>query len=358
MEITTRNIYNQVNLPFTEEYMRKVVIDFIAMTTECDKYIPMYPENFEPYKAFYSFLKTNNTKGISVSNEIDDLNKRILNTSIENGTYNPVINNGQEVYPITGNQLGWYTYQSWHLSNDKRYHSGEISHRFYINANSSDVPKFIVLLKEKFEERNMTYYFKVSNGTVMGNIQKDGIVIYSSTENLDKNLEVLGEIEKEFPEFIKNCGEPHRFCGNINGWLGYANETKGKKNSYTGLMSKVMFESFETCVLNWINKNPDITIGSEKIKLSQYFNGSILTSETMECFVRYIKRLGYLISIIPKYDNTFKSELYEIIKDNLTKQDIDINNICFNFDVLGEINNYNYLQEQNQSTINVDNVIK
>lgn len=340
--IDSNNIYNFVNVSLTEEFIKKVVINFITMTINCDKYVPEFPENFEPHKTFYKFLKDEPNKGKSIYDSIIKLNNIIEQNSINNNIYTPLVEKGNSFSPITANQFGWYSYQSWHLSNDKRYNKGEISHRFYISVDSSIILDLIPLLKEKFEEREMPYYFKVSNASVIGNNQKDGIVIYSSTEKLNKTLLILQEIENEYPDIIKKCNEPHLLCGNINGWIGYANEIKNQKNSYTNLMSKVMYDSFETCVLNWVRTHNDYTIGEEKTSLSQYFNKSITNSDTKKDYVTYIKRLGHLLNIIPKYDTNFKSELYRIIRKNLIKNNFDPNNICFNFDVLSEMSKYNF----------------
>lgn len=361
--INSNNIYEKVSIPLTEEFIKKVVINFITMTINCDKYVPQFPNNFEPYKTFYHFLKDDINKGNSIYDSIIELNNKIERNSIENDVYNPLIENGNSFSPITANQLGWYSYQSWHLSNDKRYNKGDISHRFYISVDSSVIPEFIVLLKEKFEKMDMSYYFKVNNASVVGNTQKDGIVIYSSTNDLNNTLLILEEIENEYPGIVKKCNEPHLFCGNINGWIGYANEVKNQKNSYTNLMAQIMYDSIETSVLNWVKVHDKLTIDSDgkNINLLQYFNSAMLSNSTTKTdYVIYIKRLGHLVNIIPKYDLNFKPELYRIIRNNLIKNNIDPNNICFNFDVLGEISKYNSNLIQNKVAINdsEDNGIK
>ena len=258
------------------------------------------------------------------------------------------------IKPITANQIGWYSYQSWHLSNDNRYNKGEISHRFYISADSSIIPKFIVVLKEKLEQMAIPYYFKVSSASIVGTTQKDGIVIYSSTNNLNQVILALQEIQNEYPDIVHKCNEPHLFCGNINGWIGYANEIKNQKNSYTNLMSKIMYDSFEASVLDWIRENSEVTIndGSKNVKVSQYFNRNIINEESQKDYITYIKRLGHLIHVIPKFDKNFKPKLYRIIKNNLIKNNIDPNNICFNFDVLEELVEYNNHLTKSQDITN------
>lgn len=180
MEISVNNICNNVNAYLGEEFVKNVVMNFIKMTINCEKYICQFPEKFKPYKVFYRYLKDDPNKGKSIYDDIIE-----LNNTIQNGNF---------YSPITANQLGWYSYQSWHLSGDKKYHKGDISHRFYVSADSSVLKDFIILLKEKYEEKDVPYYFKVSNASVIGDTQKDGIVIYSSTDNLNITLSILQSI--------------------------------------------------------------------------------------------------------------------------------------------------------------------
>lgn len=352
--IDSNSIYNNASIPLTEDFIKKVVINFITMTIDCEKYIPRFPDKFEPYKAFYQFLKDDTNKGTSVYNSIINLNDNLIKDAVQFGKYTPLLENGNQLSPITANQIGWYSYQSWHLSNDNRYNKGEISHRFYISADSSIIPKFIVVLKEKLEQMAIPYYFKVSSASIVGNTQKDGIVIYSSTNNLNQVILALQEIQNEYPDIVQKCNEPHLFCGNINGWIGYANEIKNQKNSYTNLMSKIMYDSFEASVLDWIRENSEVTIndGSKNVKVSQYFNRNIINEESQKDYITYIKRLGHLINVIPKFDKNFKPKLYRIIKNNLIKNNIDPNNICFNFDVLEELVEYNNHLTKSQDITN------
>lgn len=342
--VNSSNIYEKISIPLTEDYVAKIVNSFINMSKNCEKYTKHGLNRF-----FYSFLKDDSNKGNSVYDNIMYLNNKILNSSIQNGTYTLFIN--KEGYkmnsPIVANQLGWQSYQSWHLSNDKKYVHGDISHRFYISVDPSTIPDFVTLLKEKFEKLNITYYFKVNDQSIFGNTQKDGIVIYSSTEDMNHVLQILKEIEIEHPELIKKCNEPHILCGNINGWVGYANEIKKEKNSYTNLMSQIMYDSIETSVLNWIGTHPTFTINEngKNIYLSEYFNSQIKSGKTRSELINglneYIKKLGHLVATIPQVDKTFKQEVYRTIKNNLVKNNFDPNNICFNLDVLKEMNEYN-----------------
>lgn len=356
MVVNSSNIYEKVSIPLTEDYVAKIVNSFINMSKNCGEYTKSRPNQL--YKVFYAFLKDEKNKGKSVYNNIIDLDDSIVKSSISNDKYTPFINEkGYETpTPIPAIQLGWRTYQSWHLSNHKKYRPGkDVSHRFYISVEPSTIPNFIILLKEKFEKLDITYYFKVNDLSTIGNTQKDGLVIYSSTEDMDHVLSILKEIETEHPELIKKCNEPHILCGNINGWIGYANEIKKEKNSYTNLMSKIMYDSIETSVLNWIGTHPTFTINEngKNVYLSEYFNSQIKSGETESELINglneYIRKLGHLVATIPQVDKTFKQEVYRTIKNNLVKNNFDPNNICFNFDVLKEMSEYNSNIQSNKN---------
>ena len=357
--IDSSNIYQKVSIPLTEDYVAKIVNSFIAMAKNCEEYTSSCPDQL--YKVFYAFLKNEPNKGSSVDDNIINLDDSIVKSAISNGKYTPFIDETgvKTLNPIPAIQPGWRTYQSWHLSNHKKYRPGkDIDHRFYISVDPSTIPDFVILLKEKFEKLDMTYYFKVNILSTVGNTQKDGLVIYSSTEDMDNVLSILKEIETEHPELIKKCNEPHILCGNINGWIGYASEIRKEKNSYTNLMSQIMYDSIETSVLDWIRTHPDFTINEngKNICLNEYFNSQIKSgnkSGLINGLNEYIRKLGHLVSTIPLVDKNFKQEVYRTIKNNLIKNNFDPNNICFNFDVLKKMNEYdsNIKSKENKQPI-------
>lgn len=116
-----------------------------------------------------------------------------------------------------------------------------------------------------------------------------------------------------------------------------------------------MYDSIETSVLNWIGTHPTFTINEngKNIYLSEYFNSQIKSereteSESINGLNEYIRKLGHLVSSIPLVDKNFKQEVYRTIKNNLVKNNFDPNNICFNFDVLKEMNEYNSNIQSNE----------
>ncbi len=95
-----------------------------------------------------------------------------------------------------------------------------IEHRLYLDIESLDTYKMTTYLVEKCDEHHLPYYFKFDQYAD----RDDTIVIYSSTENLTKYVEILHEIKKEHPELISRTKEPPVLTGKIDGWIGYGSE--------------------------------------------------------------------------------------------------------------------------------------
>ena len=283
-------------------------------------------------------------RGPNTSKEQYVLNEKIENDAKSHDTY--VSLNGYKS-PIINNQLSWYSYQSWHLCNDKRFRKGDIDHRFYINVNSKVIPEFTEKLYEAFKEKDCPFYFKVSMDNYRG--FKDNIVIYSSTEEINNVLDVLRVIEKENPDLVKECRKPHIFTAPIFTWIGYATESKTIKDSYTNMMSRIMVNSLVKGVNEWILKNPNYVIkdndSGKNIKVGEYLNKNLYEGkplvELKRGYVNYIDHLGELLCSINKVDKNFKSSIYSCIRNELISNGIDIDNICINNDVRQKVRDYN-----------------
>lgn len=92
---------------------------------------------------------------------------------------------------------------------DKRNASGaEYDVRIYINAPFGEIRyQFISLYAKKCKEKGIPCGAKFfeKKQTSKGS---DNMILYSSYENLEKNLEILEEIKTELEEFSKRCGSP------------------------------------------------------------------------------------------------------------------------------------------------------
>ncbi len=345
MDINIGNILEQVKLPCTEEYMDTVIREFIKMSLESEKYIPQFPEHFDISKAFYYYLKMDESNsGPNTSKEQYILNEKVENEAKVHNTYVPL--DGYKS-PIINNQLSWYSYQSWHLCNDKRFRKDDIDHRFYINVNSKVIPQLTEKLYDAFKEKNSPFYFKVSMDNFKG--FKDNIVIYSSTEEINNVLDVLKKIERENPDLIKECKEPHIFTAPIFSWVGYATEAKTVKDSYTNMMSRIITNALVKGVNEWILKNPNYVIkdndSGQTVKVGEYLNEDLYEGkplvELKKGYMKYIDHLGELLCSINKVDKNFKPSIYSSIRDELLSNGVGIDNICINEDVKRKIMDYN-----------------
>ena len=146
----------------------------------------------------------------------------------------------------------------------------KIEHRLYLNMEIPYIYPTILVFIDKCEEKNIPYYLKYSTSN-----RDDMIVIYSSTENLNKYIEILYEIAKEEDELIKKFMEPPILSGRINDWLGYGSDPIGVHGeSYNGKRSKLLIDVIESCTRNWLLENLNNKISVYKKVLS--FNDYIL----------------------------------------------------------------------------------
>ena len=85
-----------------------------------------------------------------------------------------------------GSGSGWVHVCSRYLTAKKDQYPN-IEHRLYLNTESLDTYKMTTYLVEKCDEHHLPYYFKFDQYAD----RDDTIVIYSSTDNLPKYLEIL-----------------------------------------------------------------------------------------------------------------------------------------------------------------------
>ena len=340
MEINRKNLIENVRVNIDENLMKRLVEEYIQMAKTITK-------NFNVMNIRNLFKKQLNTdfNNKTTSEEfsrVTEMAMKIKEYYQKKGTYK-LMDNGQDA--ILNNQLGWYTFQSWKLQNDKKYSTNEISHRFYINASSKELPDLMKTLIQLYSEMDVPFYFKVNCNAQEGT--KDAIVLYSSTEQLDNTLFVLSKIEKSIPEIVSKIGKPHILTGNINNWVGYASENKllQGKDSYTGIMCTNCLKAFEKSILEWIQENPSYTVNYEgkNIPLREYFSSSLKDDKNKDYMhmitdhYNYVFRMGHLLAVLPQVDTSFNNRIMTNIKEVVLQNHMNPNNICFNSDVLKEL---------------------
>ncbi len=140
-----------------------------------------------------------------------------------------------------------------------------VEHRLYLNTDSSVTFKMINLFVKKCDEWQIPYYFKFDP---YGD-RADTIVIYSSTENLTKYIDILQEIKKIHPDLVSMTNEPPILTGKIDNWIGYGAEpsrdSNGKKHSYNEIRAKIVESAICSVTKKWIidHKNDKVTYNTK-----------------------------------------------------------------------------------------------
>ena len=147
-----------------------------------------------------------------------------------------------------------------------------VEHRLYLDTESLDTYKMITYLVEKCDEHHLPYYFKFDQ---WGN-RDDTVVIYSSTENLTKYVEILQEIKKEHQDLVARAKEPPVLTGKIDGWIGYGSEPSrtpdGQNHSFNEIRSNAIEPAIAKTTKKWImdHRTMQITYQGQKLSFQDY----------------------------------------------------------------------------------------
>ena len=173
---------------------------------------------------------------------------------------------------------GWELNDGWeHIKSE--YISGRtedkinVRHRLYIGCQNQDMWKLARLFKEKCEECNIPFYFKLG----ASNDRDDKMVIYADTDNLANYISLLQEIAQENPDIAQRCGKPPIFTGRIDDWIGIGDEPpEGKdkeKKSYNSVRSKIFEDAIEETLLRDIieYKGKTVEYGGKTVSFGQLF---------------------------------------------------------------------------------------
>ena len=238
-----------------------------------------------------------------------------------------------------GGESGWIHVCSRYLTAKKDQYPN-VEHRLYLDTESLDTYKMITYLVEKCDEHHLPYYFKFDQYAN----RDDTIVIYSSTENLTKYVEILQEIKKEHPDLVSRAKEPPVLTGQIDGWIGYGSEPSktpdGKRQSFNEVRAKTLEHSIGTVTKQWImsHRNQEITYQNQKLSFQDYVamkSAEKLVADLEKRFLYYeekdkkvaqrngktynqltvIDRLGYALQDVRS--SQFKQSVYRILKDHM-----------------------------------------
>lgn len=238
-----------------------------------------------------------------------------------------------------GGGSGWIHVCSRYLTAKKDQYPN-VEHRLYLDTESLDTYKMTTYLVEKCDEHNLPYYFKFDQYAD----RDDTIVIYSSTENLTKYVEILQEIKREHPELVSRAKEPPVLTGKIDGWIGYGSEPAktpdGQRHSFNEIRAKVLESSIGKVTKQWImnHRNQQITYQGQKMFFQEYIAMKSTEKMIADLERRYISyeendkkvaqrngirynpttvndRLGYTLQDVRSPQ--FKQNIYRVLRDKM-----------------------------------------
>lgn len=238
-----------------------------------------------------------------------------------------------------GGGSGWIHVCSRYLTAKKDQYPN-VEHRLYLDTESLDTYKMTTYLVEKCDEHNLPYYFKFDQYAD----RDDTIVIYSSTENLTKYVEILQEIKREHPELVSRAKEPPVLTGKIDGWIGYGSEPAktpdGQRHSFNEIRAKVLESSIGKVTKQWImnHRNQQITYQGQKMLFQEYIAMKSTEKLIADLERRYLSyeendkkvaqrngtkynpttvndRLGYTLQDVRF--SRFKQNIYRVLRDKM-----------------------------------------
>ena len=201
-------------------------------------------------------------------------------------------------------------------------------HELYINSSNYDLYKIANAFIDKCTEMDLPYYFKLSEQENCDN----KITIYSDSKNLPRFIEVLSQIEKQYPKIIQRCGEPPIISGQITKWLGYgkASVSLSGKLDYLSRRIKIIEKSLDQELRAWYKENKDqMTItdrNNKSISLTEYLSIQISKNEInkmLNCLPKSdyekqnnLKKYGYTEKTLENPEN--KKKICSIILKEMT----------------------------------------
>ncbi len=170
MEINRKSLIESVHVSIDENLIKRLIEEYVKMAKSITK-----NSNVTNMRNLLKQQLNTDSNNKTTSEEFSRVAEMAMNIKEfyqKKGTYR-LMDNGQD--SILNNQLGWYTFQSWKLQNDKKYLVNEISHRFYINASSKELPELMKSLIQIYSGMNVPFYFKVNCNAQLGT--RDAIVL-------------------------------------------------------------------------------------------------------------------------------------------------------------------------------------
>lgn len=202
-----------------------------------------------------------------------------------------------------------------------------IEHRLYLNTNDKDTYKVVNELINMCEQKNILYYFKFAEQCK----RDDSIVIYCSTQDLPKYIEVIKSIMAKYPDIKSRLGKPPLLTGIIDNYIGYGTEPiEGTKESYTSRRTNIIEETIDEETTKWVLNNISrrIKLNDKEINFYQLIASNITNYVVNEMRINtklYPSIYNYPNELLDSKEirtyifNTIIQNMPGIIKDSLDK---------------------------------------
>lgn len=244
-----------------------------------------------------------------------------------------------------GEFSGWVHVCSRYLT-AKRDSYPHVEHRLYIDTDSLDTYKMANLFIAKCDQHKMPYYFKFSEE---GN-RDDTMVIYTSTDNLSKYIDILREIKLENPDLGSRLKTPPVLTGKIDGWIGYGSEPdklpNGDRTSFNEVRSNLIEPIIKNKTLEWIkvNLNTQITVNGQRITIYEHI--------IRKCF-------EYIIEGMEKRFNYYADDEKKVANKKGYSYDVNVvkNKLGYSLEMLRSSQFRNKLYQGLKSFLTVSKVI-
>ena len=259
---------------------------------------------------------------IDKENFILKVRQDFINSGIN---FNPELHGGS-TNPLTV-QPGWYTFKSWNLLGTAKIHNSNQLHRFYIGIASNDKYDFANELYSEFKNTNIPFYFKVDRSLEN---RPDKIVIYTSTDLLDKTMNVLETIENRRPDLMQRCISPSIIVGKVTDKIGYASEFPSSGVSFTQIICNCLANAIESTINEYIK-------GSINPSIKKIYDEKVLELQKRGYFLEINGKKKIATDVLMKYDSDFKVKILNSFENNLVNAGIDLNNMCFSKQAKKEI---------------------
>ncbi len=220
----------------------------------------------------------------------------------------------------------WLHFKSWKKLGTEKINSNDIAHRFYFGIPNEKLYDFAEVLYSNLKNENIPFYFKTD--TIESVHRTDNVVLYTSTQLLDKTLSALEKVKNDRPDLLEQCCEPSILTGKLDDKIGYASEQHNIKTSYTDLMCQLFTASIDKTLANYKPDEPEKLRYQSIIK--KYAEAGRDTSSK-----DVTNRLK--LQIIIENNPSFKEALLSNYRQELSNNDIDLDNVCFNKDVRKEV---------------------